>query len=70
MPIFVKLQKVIFEKLLLTENLQERLPLDTEHSIAIHSISMEGYVTSKKYWLLSVPSSVARRRAVSVIFEK
>ena len=39
----MKSQKVIFQKLqkLLTENLNERLP-----KVAIHSISMAGYVTA------------------------
>ena len=43
------LQKVIFQKSqkLFTENLPEMPPIQkSEHSIAIHSISLMGYVTA------------------------
>ena len=39
----------------------------SEHSIAIHSISMVGYVNA--VWLLSASNSQPERQAVSVIFE-
>ena len=66
----VKLQKVIFQKSqkLLADNLQERPPRYSEHSIAIHSISKAGY--GAVVLAIAVLSSVPRRRAVSVIFEK
>ena len=67
----MKFLKVTFQKSqkLLAENLRERPPIQNI-SIAIHSISKAGYcITATPYWLLFVPSSVPRRRAVSVIFK-
>ena len=40
----------------------------SEHSIAVHSITVAGYVTAN--WLLSAANSQPWRRAISVIFDK
>ena len=71
----MKSQKVTFKKSqkMLPENLHYRKAAYSKHSIAIHSISKEGYVTTV---LAIVPTELraqeagGRRRAVSVIFVK
>ena len=40
----------------------------SEHAIAVHSITVAGYVTAN--WLLSVANSQPWRQAISVIFER
>ena len=72
----MKSQMVTFQKI--HRNCYENLQYNAlEHSIPIQKISMAGYVTiyngglcNRLYWILSVPSSVPGRRAVSVIFFK
>ena len=64
----MKSKKEIFRKSqkLLTERAPQRQPIKNI-LIAIHSISMAGYVTA--VLALSVANSKPGRRAVSVIFE-
>ena len=64
----MKSQKVIFQKSqkLLIERAPQRQPIQNI-SIAIHSISMAGYVTA--IWALTAENSQPWSRTVSVIFE-